>query len=118
NPRGTTFATSRPSAGRLARSVRGDEREENVPYSSTGGGKMKVVDDVGLPEPILRAIQNDPYSRGESDISVTGLIKPPLMRALEDYRADEIEEKASGRIYALLGKAVHAILEMAQLDDE
>lgn len=76
---------------------------------------MRVVDDVGLPEQILRAIANDPYDRGDADISVTGLIKPPMMRALEKEYDALIEEPASGRIYALLGKAVHAILEMAQM---
>lgn len=78
---------------------------------------MKVVDDVGLPEQILRAIANDPYDKGDAHISVTGLLKPPMLRALEAEYDALIEEPASGRIYALLGKAVHAILEMAQLDD-
>lgn len=77
---------------------------------------MKVVDDVGLPEQILRAIANDPYDKGDAHISVTGLIKPAMLRALESEYDALIEEKASGRIYALLGKAVHAILEMADLD--
>lgn len=79
---------------------------------------MKLVDDVGLPEPILLALERDPYSRGDADISITGLLKPPMMRSLEKEYDPLIEEPASDRIFALLGKAVHAILEMAQLDGE
>lgn len=78
---------------------------------------MKLVDDVGLPEQIMRALERDPYNKGASDISVTGLLKPPIMRALESQYDSVITESASGRIYALLGKAVHAILEMADLGD-
>lgn len=78
---------------------------------------MKLVDDVGLPEAILRALERDPYNKGNADISVTGLLKPPFLRSLEAFYEPVIEEEASDRIYALLGKAVHAILEMAELTD-
>jgi hypothetical protein len=78
---------------------------------------LKLIDDVGIPEPIMRALERDPYNKGESDISVTGLLKPPIMRALESHYDEQLFENASGRIYALLGKAVHSILEMADLAD-
>lgn len=66
-----------------------------------------------LPEPLVAAIRNDPYDRGDCDISVTQLLKPPRMVQLERERNGEIEEDASTRIWALMGQLGHAILERA-----
>lgn len=73
---------------------------------------MKVIND-GLPEPLYRAILNDDYDDGGSDITVTSLIRPPRMVALERQYNGEITEPASGRIWALLGQIGHGILERA-----
>lgn len=74
---------------------------------------MKLTNRLGLPEPIVRAVANDGYSRGDADISVTQLIAPPRQVALIEQHRDEIEEDASDRIFSLLGQAVHTILERA-----
>jgi hypothetical protein len=74
---------------------------------------MKLTNRLNLPEPIVEAVRNDGYSRGDSDISVTSLLKPPQMTALEYFHEDEIEEDASDRIYSLLGQSIHTILERA-----
>jgi len=66
-----------------------------------------------LPEPIVEAVRNDGYDPGDCDISVTQLIGPPQIRKLRQLHEDEISEDASGRIWALLGQAVHIILERA-----
>lgn len=64
-----------------------------------------------LPAPLVRAIRNDPYDGGDGQISVTRLLQPPQITKLSKGR--EIVEDASDRIWALLGQAVHTILERA-----
>jgi len=56
-----------------------------------------------------------PYQPGV--ISVTSLIKPPQLYSLEIVHGDEIVEDVSDRIWALLGSAVHSVLERAQVDN-
>jgi hypothetical protein len=75
---------------------------------------MKITNKTGLPMSIVRAIQNDPYSVGESDFTATGLLRPPRLAALYKIHADEIEEDAIDRVWALLGQAVHVVLERAE----
>lgn len=74
---------------------------------------MKITNKLGLPGPVYRAVLNDPYTRGKADISVTGLLSPPRIRALLEKHGDEMEEDASDRIFALMGKIGHGILETA-----
>jgi hypothetical protein len=69
-----------------------------------------------LPSSIYRAVCNDSYSDGGSDITVTSLIKPPHMRQLQLKHAAEIVEDAADRIFSLLGQATHTILERAAAD--
>jgi len=69
----------------------------------------------GLPEALVKAVQNDPYTGG-GDISVTKLIDAPQKRALWLQHHDAIEEDVSERIWSLLGQAVHHILERAGTD--
>lgn len=70
----------------------------------------KITNKYNYPEPIVRAITNDPY-KGGGDISVTRLISPVQQVALQKIHADEIEEDVSDRIWSLLGQAVHHIAE-------
>lgn len=69
-----------------------------------------------LPSSIYRAVCNDSYDDGGSDITVTSLIKPPHMRQLQLKHAAEIVEDAADRIFSLLGQATHTILERAAAD--
>jgi hypothetical protein len=62
-----------------------------------------------LPDVIVNAVKNDGYTRGKSDISVTQLITPPYQRKLMQ-EIDQIED-VSSRTRALLGTAVHHIIE-------
>lgn len=75
---------------------------------------MRITNKAGLPQPIVDAVTNDPYDRGDCDISVTQLVGPPQIRRLIEYHADEIEEDAADRIWALLGQSVHHIIQRAQ----
>jgi len=70
---------------------------------------MKLTNKLGLPEAIVRAVTNDPYSRGASDISVTGLITPPYQRRLSE-KVEQVEDVAQ-RLWALVGQIGHGIAE-------
>jgi hypothetical protein len=74
---------------------------------------MIVTNLHGLPLPLVRAVENDPYDRGDADISVTQLIRPPRQVELERLHKDELTEDASDRIWALCGQIGHLILERA-----
>lgn len=64
-----------------------------------------------LPEPLVRAVRNDKYSRGESDYTVTQLLQPPQISHL--IREYGVEEDVADRIWSLLGSATHSVLERA-----
>lgn len=74
---------------------------------------MKITNRANLPQAIVDAITNDGYSKGEADISVTGLLRPPRLAILEKAHEGDIVEDASDRIWSLLGQSIHTILERA-----
>lgn len=74
---------------------------------------MKFTNKLGLPQPIVDAVTNDPYTKGDSHISITGLIAPPRIRVLKKLHEAELEEDVSERIWSLLGQVMHGILERA-----
>jgi hypothetical protein len=79
---------------------------------------MQFTNLTGLPEPLVRAVTNDPYDRGtRTDFSVTQLLGPPRIRVLRKRHRDQIVEDVSDRIYALLGQSIHTILERAETGD-
>lgn len=80
---------------------------------------MPIVTNVhGLPEALVRAVTNDPYTNGGADISVTTLIDAPQIRRLKKVHAEQITVDVSERIWALLGQGVHTVLERAALRSE
>lgn len=83
-----------------------------------GKGFMRAITNrANLPEPLVRAIQLDPYDASGCDYSTTTLIKPPRIVALEKQHADEIVEDASDRIWSLMGQIGHLILERAGMGE-
>lgn len=72
---------------------------------------MKITNKLNLPHAVVEAVTNDPYTNGGADYSITTLIKPPRIVALERTHAEELTEDASERIYSLYGQIVHGILE-------
>jgi hypothetical protein len=73
---------------------------------------MRLTNVHQLPDALVAAVRNDPYTGG-GDISVTKLIDAPQRRVLYARHAAHIEADVSERIWALLGQAVHHILERA-----
>lgn len=71
---------------------------------------MKITNHYGLPNPLVRAVSHDTYNKEGADYSVTELIKPPRIAALEKLHDSEIVEDASDRLWLLMGKAGHEVL--------
>ncbi len=69
-----------------------------------------------LPESLVNAIQQKTYVR-EGHISATGLIRPPQMACLEELHREEITTDVSERVFAVLGEAVHVVLDRAGADN-
>ncbi len=76
-----------------------------------------VTNTYNLPASIVAAVRNDPYTGG-GDISATKLIDSPRVRLLATLHRDKLSVDVSERIWALLGQAVHTILERAGLREE
>ncbi len=74
---------------------------------------MKLTNKLNLPLPLVKAIANDSYNKGDSDYTATSLIEPARIGALKAIHAADLEEDVSDRIYSLLGQAEHTILERA-----
>lgn len=67
----------------------------------------------GLPDAFVNAVLNDPY-QGGGDISATKLIDSPRRRTLYRKHQSEVVEDVSERVWAVMGQAVHGVLERAQ----
>lgn len=74
---------------------------------------MTLTNKYSLPQPIVDAIRNDDYDPGDAYITVSGLWKPPRIRALERKHADTLDYDAADGIFSLIGKSIHSILERA-----
>lgn len=77
---------------------------------------MKITNDCNLPAPLVRAVTWSDRDREGCDYTVTELIKPPRIAALERLHADEITEDASDRLWMLLGSAGHEVLRRSAKD--
>jgi len=71
----------------------------------------KLTNKYGLPAPIVRAVERDPYSRGKAHFSVTELIDSPRVRDLRVLYDSDIEEDVSDFVFSLFGRAIHKMLE-------
>lgn len=67
----------------------------------------------GADEAIVAAVTNDSYDAEGSDITITGLSRPPQMRVLEKRHGDKIVEDVSDKLASLRGQITHEILERA-----
>lgn len=74
---------------------------------------MKLTNKYEYHETVVSAIRNDPYNKGDSEFSATGLIQPARIRALTEKHKDEIETDIDDEIFKLYGHMGHAILERA-----
>ena len=64
-----------------------------------------------LPEIVVKTLQTDHYSRGNSDISVTQLIDAPQVVVLQNKHDDEMERDISELIWPTLGTSMHHLFQ-------
>ena len=79
---------------------------------------MRLTNRQNLPEAIVRAVSNDSYNAGKSDISVTSLIAPPRIFALKKQHRGELVEDVADRIWSLIGQATHTVIERAKSETD
>lgn len=74
---------------------------------------MKITNKYNLPNVFVRAVENDPYDKGESDYSATGLSEPARASALIELFKGKLEVDASTRVASIIGQGAHSIAERA-----
>lgn len=77
---------------------------------------MKYTNKHNLPSSLCKAVERDNYSPGSSDVTVSELTKPVKAAVLSRIHSDEIERDVSDMIFALMGKAVHHVLEVSDTE--
>lgn len=76
---------------------------------------MRLTNKYGYHKALVRAIEADTYSKGDSEYSCTGLLKPARVAALEAKYKDELTEDVDDKIFILYGQIAHYILERSGL---
>jgi hypothetical protein len=74
---------------------------------------MRLTNANNIPVQIVRAVENDGYTKGEAEMSVTGLLQPPQLSILRKHHEASITEDVADRIWMLLGQSIHSVLERA-----
>lgn len=72
---------------------------------------MKLTNKHNLPEPVVKALTRNEYTRGASNRSITQLIDSPRIRILRQEHWDDMEEDVSEKLWAVLGTAAHKMFE-------
>ena len=74
---------------------------------------MKYTNKFNFPQPIVTALTKDNYTKGDADISITGLLGPPRIRVLKKLNEDSLVRDVSDNVFSLLGRLMHGLLEQA-----
>jgi hypothetical protein len=72
---------------------------------------VRTTNHFNLPEAFVRFDAKHQHSKGSADYSATELIDSPRVSRLRKRHYEEIEEDIADKVMALLGTAVHTILE-------
>lgn len=72
---------------------------------------MKITNIHGLPESLVRLAENDTYSKGDADISVTTLIDSPQIRVMSEIYGEHFETDVSDMVLAMMGHSMHHLLD-------
>lgn len=75
---------------------------------------MKITNKHNVPLPLVTLASRDYYSKGASQYSVTELMSPPRIRRLREQYHDSIEQDVSDMLWAMLGSALHVVMERGQ----
>ena len=76
---------------------------------------MLITNKFNLPQPFVDLVSGDTYSKGESDITTTGLAQPPKIAELTRRHSSEITMDASEKVWTMMGTANHYVLEQIAL---
>ena len=76
---------------------------------------MKITNKFNLPQPFVDLVSGDTYSKGESDITTTGLAQPPKIAELTRRHSNEITMDCSEKVWTMMGTANHYVLEQIAL---
>ena len=74
---------------------------------------MPVKNDLGLLEPIYKALAHDSYDSGGADITPTTWLDSPRIAQLKKAHKNDIEELVSKRAFSALGTGFHIVIENA-----
>ncbi len=112
-----TRESAGPSPRRSGASRQYEQRLEYITMTNDGNLSVDVrtrprwTNKFNIDPTIAAAITHGEfYLTPSSDFTVTELIKPPQVNALSMVHAHELQEDVSGRLWALLGSAVHEIM--------
>ena len=72
---------------------------------------MLLTNEYGAPDAFVKAIEGDPYTKGDADFSATELLKPPQIVRLYNEHEDTVTTDVRDEWWKLLGKGVHNVLE-------
>lgn len=72
---------------------------------------MKITNKRGLPFAVVRAAENDSYSKEGADFTSTQLANPPRSEALKTLFPEKLEIDVTYRCASMLGQGVHNVLE-------
>jgi len=74
---------------------------------------VEIKNDLGLLDPIFKALTHDSYDSGGADVTPTTWIDSPRIAQLRKAHKDEIVESVSKRAFSALGTGFHKIMENA-----
>jgi len=72
---------------------------------------MELTNEYGAPDVFLKAVRGHPYSKGDADFSVTGLLQAPQIARLKKQHWNHLKSDVRDEVWKLLGTGVHAVLE-------
>ena len=72
---------------------------------------MQITNNYDLPHEVYEALAHSDYDSGDSDYSVTTLIKSPRIVQLEKRHWDELSCDAMSRLWSMFGEIAHSIFE-------
>ena len=78
---------------------------------------MPLTNQYNLPDALIDAIKNDPYTKGKGKYSITELLNPPQVAILKQRYKDKITTDVSDEIWRLFGKSFHAYIGSYQKSD-
>src|SRR3990167_5720293 len=75
---------------------------------------MRYVNSLGIPDILAHALMQDDYTKGDAKYSITELISPPRMVALQRHYADDLTQDVAECLASVFGRATHHIIQSAK----